>query len=139
MNKSELIEYIVEHNNITKSEADNIINIFTESVINILGEGNEISLVGFGNFKVSTISAREGRNPRTNEPLSIPAHNRPRFSAGKKLKNACNKDNKSNNKADSKKTNKKQDAQPIKKEKVNTSASKEKAGTPSKSATKKKK
>ena len=54
-------------------------------------EGKEISLIGFGNFSVSKVEAREGRNPRTGESLNIEAYNQPRFKVGAKLKAACNK------------------------------------------------
>ncbi|MBN8523248.1 MAG: HU family DNA-binding protein [Rickettsiales bacterium] len=50
----------------------------------------EISLIGFGNFSVSKIEARTGRNPRTGEELKIAAYNQPKFKAGQKLKAAVN-------------------------------------------------
>ena len=61
MNKSELIDRTAKQYNITKVEADKIINIFTSSVTSALAEGNEISLVGFGRFYSSEVPAREGR------------------------------------------------------------------------------
>lgn len=91
MNKSELINSIATQHNITKVEADKIINIFTSSVISVLGEGHEISLVGFGKFYTSKVPAREGRNPRTGEPIHIEAYVQAKFSAGQALKDACNK------------------------------------------------
>ena len=92
MNKGQLIDYIAKQHNCSKVEAEKTINIFTESVISVLGEGNEISLVGFGKFSRSNVSARAGRNPKTGEPLNIEAYVQPKFSAGEKLKAACNKD-----------------------------------------------
>jgi len=53
-------------------------------------QGKEISLIGFGNFSISKVAARSGRNPKTQEPLQIPAYNQPKFKAGQKLKNAVN-------------------------------------------------
>jgi len=53
-----------------------------------------VALVGFGNFSVSKVKARTGRNPKTGEPLKISARIQPRFSAGKSLKDACNEDKK---------------------------------------------
>ena len=90
MNKSELIDRTAKQYNITKVEADKIINIFTSSVTSALAEGNEISLVGFGRFYSSEVPAREGRNPRTGEPIHIEAYVQPKFSAGQTLKDACN-------------------------------------------------
>jgi len=75
----------------TKVEAEKTIDMFTSSVIDALGEGKEISLVGFGSFSVSKVEAREGRNPRTGDALKIAAYNRPKFKVGQKLKDAVNK------------------------------------------------
>ena len=90
MNKQEFIDHIANKHGCTKKEAEKAIDIFTSSVINALGEGKEISLVGFGNFGINKIAARKGRNPRTGLALDIPAYNQPRFKVGKKLKDACN-------------------------------------------------
>jgi len=91
MNKQEFIDHIASQHGCTKKEAEKAIDIFTSSVIEALGEGKEISLVGFGNFSVSRVEAREGRNPRTGESLNIAAYNQPKFKVGQKLKDACNK------------------------------------------------
>ena len=91
MNKSEFEKYIAEKHSITRKEASNMIDIFTSSVISALGEGNEILLVGFGNFSVSNVAARMGRNLQTGEPMQIKAYKQPRFKVGKKLKDAVNK------------------------------------------------
>ena len=53
-------------------------------------KGEKIQLVGFGTFEVTERAAREGRNPQTNEPMSIPASKAPKFKAGKALKDAVN-------------------------------------------------
>jgi len=91
MNKQEFIDHIANQHGCTKREAEKAIDIFTSSVIDALGEGKEISLVGFGNFSVSKVEARDGRNPRTGDILKIAAYNQPRFKVGQKLKDACNK------------------------------------------------
>ena len=91
MNKSEFEKYIAEKHSITQKEAGNMIDMFTSSVISALGEGNEIQLVGFGNFSVSEVAAHTGRNPNTGEALEIKAYKQPRFKVGKKLKDAVNK------------------------------------------------
>jgi len=56
-----------------------------------MGQGKEISLLGFGNFSISKVAARTGRNPRTGTALKIAAYNQPKFKVGSKLKEACNK------------------------------------------------
>jgi DNA-binding protein HU-beta len=91
MNKQEFIDHIANQHGCTKKEAEKAIDIFTSSVIEALGNGKEISLIGFGNFTVSKVEAREGRNPRTGEALKIAAYNQPKFKVGQKLKDACNK------------------------------------------------
>lgn len=91
MNKSELEKYISKKYSITQKEAGNIIDMFTSSVMSALGAGNEIQLVGFGNFSVADVAERAGRNPRTGEVLQINAYKQPRFKVGQKLKDAVNK------------------------------------------------
>lgn len=91
MNKQEFITHIADQHNCTKVEAEKAIDIFTSSVIDAMGQGKEISLVGFGNFAVHKVAARSGRNPRTGESLNIAAYNQPKFKVGQKLKDAVNK------------------------------------------------
>ena len=90
MNKADFVNYIAKQNDCTKTQAEKVIDMFTSSVIDAIGAGNEISLIGFGNFSVSAVPARSGHNPRTGQTLEIPARNQPKFKAGQKLKNACN-------------------------------------------------
>ena len=90
MNKQEFVTYIAEQNKCTKAEAEKNIDMFTSSVIEAMGKGNEISLIGFGNFSVSKVAARAGRNPRTGEALEMAAYNQPKFKVGQKLKDAVN-------------------------------------------------
>ena len=90
MNKGAFINYISEKHSCTKIEAEKTIDMFVSSAIDALGEGNEISLMGFGNFSVSKVAARDGRNPRTGEAIKINAYNQPKFKVGQKLKDAVN-------------------------------------------------
>ena len=91
MNKHEFIDHIASKHGCTKKEAEKAIDIFTSSVINALGEGKEIVLVGFGHFSVSKVAERKGRNPRTGVELRIAAYNQPKFKVGQKLKDAVNR------------------------------------------------
>jgi DNA-binding protein HU-beta len=90
MNKKDFITYVSEKHTITKAEAEKVIDMFTSSVMGALGDGNEISLLGFGNFSMSKVEARAGRNPQTGAVLQIPAYNQVRFKVGKKMKDAVN-------------------------------------------------
>lgn len=92
MNKGEFVEYIAKQHSCSKVDAEKTINMFTESVTSALGEEKDIVLVGFGKFFSSKVAARAGRNPKTGAPLNIEAYVQPKFSAGEKLKSACNKD-----------------------------------------------
>jgi DNA-binding protein HU-beta len=65
--------------------------MFTSSVIESLGQGNEISLVGFGSFSINKVAARTGHNPSNGEALEIAACNQVRFKVGQKLKDAVNR------------------------------------------------
>jgi len=91
MNKQEFIDHVAKQHNCTKVQAEKTIDMFTSSVIDALGEGKEISILGFGSFYASNIEARTGRNPRTGDALEIAAHCQPKFKVGSKLKAACNK------------------------------------------------
>lgn len=86
MTKQELVAQIAEDANITKKAAETALNSFTDNVSSALKKGDSVTLIGFGTFAVSERAARTGRNPRTNEPLQIPARKVPTFRPGKKLK-----------------------------------------------------
>ena len=90
MHKEEFSKHIAQQHNITQKAAHDVIDTFTSSVIDAMGQGKEISLIGFGNFSVSKVAARTGRNPRTGEVLKIAAYNQPKFKVGQKLKGAVN-------------------------------------------------
>ena len=91
MNKTELISSIAEKAELTKKDAEAALKAFTETVEEVLASGDKIQIVGFGTFETRERAAREGRNPRTKEPLTIPASTVPVFKAGKELKEKVNK------------------------------------------------
>ena len=90
MNKTEFVKHIAQQHSCSQVEADKIIDMFTSSVIDAMGQGKEISLIGFGSFSVQRVEAREGRNPRTGDALKIAAYNQPKFKVSQKLKDAVN-------------------------------------------------
>ena len=75
MNKSEFINCISEKHNCTKVEAEKVIE-FVSSVIDAVGPGNEISLIGFGSLSVSKMAARTAHNPIIAAELDIKAYNK---------------------------------------------------------------
>jgi DNA-binding protein HU-beta len=76
-------------------EANAVIDVFVEAIKEALSKNDEILLVGFGRFIKSKVEARNGINPKTRQPIKIPAYMQPRFKAGIKLKEACNRNKKS--------------------------------------------
>jgi DNA-binding protein HU-beta len=78
MHKEGFSKHIAQQHNVTQKAAHDVIDTFTSSVIDAMGQGNKIA-------------ARKGRNPRTGLALDIPAYNQPRFQVGKKLKDSVNK------------------------------------------------
>ena len=82
MNKGELVDAVAAKANITKKQADEIISAFLEVVTEAVANGEKITLVGFGSFERRERSEREGRNPKTNERMTIPATRVPAFSPG---------------------------------------------------------
>ena len=91
MNKTELIAAVAEKAEISKKDAEKAVKAFTDAVAEDLAKGGKVQLVGFGNFEVSERPAREGRNPRTGETMTIAASKTPKFKPGKALKDEINK------------------------------------------------
>ena len=90
MNKTELVAAIAEKTKLSKKDAEASLKAFTDVVADELKKGEKIQLVGFGTFEVSERPAREGRNPRTGETMTITASKAPKFKAGKALKDSIN-------------------------------------------------
>jgi DNA-binding protein HU-beta len=90
MNKIEFVKHVATMHDCTQIESEKALDMFVSSAISALGAGEEISLVGFGNFSVSKVAARTGRNPKTGEAIEISARNQVKFKVGQKLKDAVN-------------------------------------------------
>lgn len=88
MNKTELIAAVAAKNGISKKDADAAVNAVLDSIIAAVAGGDKVQLVGFGTFEVRERAARQGRNPRTKEPINIPASKLPVFKVGKSFKDA---------------------------------------------------
>ena len=91
MNKAELITSMAEKSQLTKKDAESALKAFIDSVQEALENGDKVQLVGFGTFETRERAAREGRNPRTKETITIPASTVPVFKAGKEFKDRVNK------------------------------------------------
>ena len=90
MTKAELVEDVAEAAELTKKDAERLVEIVFESIIETLNQGEKIELRGFGSFRVRERGARRGRNPKTGDPVSIPAKRVPYFKPGKELKELIN-------------------------------------------------
>jgi len=91
MTKAELISAVAERADLTKKDSDKAVSAVIDAITDALVEGDKVSLVGFGTFEVKDRAARKGINPRTKEPMPIPASKLPAFKAGKALKEAVAK------------------------------------------------
>lgn len=95
MNKNEFIAAVSEHKSLgaaglSKSAVGAVIDACFATIEGALKKGEEVRLVGFGNFYVSKRAATKGRNPRTGEIIQIKASRLPKFRAGKQLKDQVN-------------------------------------------------
>ena len=86
MNKAEIITSMAEKSQLTKKDAESALKAFIDSVQEALENGDKVQLIGFGTFETRERAAREGRNPRTKEAITIPASTVPVFKAGKEFK-----------------------------------------------------
>lgn len=91
VNKAELITSMAEKSQLTKKDAESALKAFIDSVQEALENGDKVQLIGFGTFETRERAAREGRNPRTKETITIPASTVPVFKAGKEFKDRVNK------------------------------------------------
>jgi len=92
MTKAELVEDVAQAAELTKKDAERLVEIVFESIIETLNQGEKIELRGFGSFRVRERGARRGRNPKTGDPVDIPAKRVPYFKPGKEMKELINEE-----------------------------------------------
>jgi len=88
MHKTDLIKEIANHTGLSQKDSGAALEAFLKTVIKALKKGDTVTLIGFGTFKVVKTAARKGRNPQTGKEITIKASKRPKFSAGKALKDS---------------------------------------------------
>ena len=89
MKKDDLVEAIMKGANLeTKKLANEVVDLFFDTITKALSRGEEVGITGFGTFKTVKRAARMGINPKTGEKIQIAAATKPKFSAGKGLKDA---------------------------------------------------
>jgi DNA-binding protein HU-beta len=90
MNSSELASVVAEAHGISKAQAQAILNSVLKSIVEAAASDDEVSLAGFGKFKVKASPEREGRNPSNGETMKIAASRKLSFSPAKGVKDALN-------------------------------------------------
>jgi integration host factor subunit beta len=91
MTKADLVETVAKEAEMTKKDAEQLVEIIFDSIVGTLNKGEKIELRGFGSFRVRERDARKGRNPKTGEAVNIPAKRVAYFKPGKELKELINK------------------------------------------------
>ncbi|MBX3289466.1 MAG: integration host factor subunit beta [Acidobacteria bacterium] len=90
MTKADLVEKVAAEADMTKKDAEQLVEIVLESIVDSLNAGEKIELRGFGSFRVRERNSRKGRNPKTGEAVDIPAKRVAYFKPGKELKELIN-------------------------------------------------
>ncbi len=90
MTKADLVERVARESDMTKKDAEQLIEIIFDSITGTLNKGEKIELRGFGSFRVRERNSRKGRNPKTGESVDIPAKRVAYFKPGKELKELIN-------------------------------------------------
>lgn len=90
MTKADLVEIVAKEADMTKKDVEQLVEIIFDSIVSTLNKGEKIELRGFGSFRVRERNARKGRNPKTGEPVEIPAKRVAYFKPGKDLKDIIN-------------------------------------------------
>ena len=90
MNKTDLINVVNAETKIAKKDVDAVVTAAIKAITDALKQGDKVALIGFGTFEVKATAAREGRNPKTGETITIPAAKKPAFAASKVLKDEVN-------------------------------------------------
>ena len=89
MNKAGLVEAVMKAAGFeTKVHAEKAVEAVFDTIVKTMARGEEVAITGFGTFRVAKRAARQGRNPKTGETIQIKASTKPKFRAGKLLKEA---------------------------------------------------
>jgi DNA-binding protein HU-beta len=90
MNKNDLIDSLVEEHELTRAFARDLVDSVFRSIADAARNGEEVSIFGFGKFRVTERGARKGRNPQTGEAIKIAASKRLKFEPASAMKSALN-------------------------------------------------
>ena len=90
MNKNDLIQSLTEEHDLTRTFARDLVETVFQSITAAVKDGEEVSIFGFGKFRVAERAARKGRNPQTGEAIKIRASKRLKFEPARAMKTALN-------------------------------------------------
>ena len=90
MTKADLVEEVSKKSELSKKDAEVIVQTVLDSIVGSLKGGEKVELRGFGSFRLRERASREGRNPKTGEKVFVPAKKVPYFKPGKELKELIN-------------------------------------------------
>lgn len=88
MNKTQLVDAIAQEAGLTKVEARRALDAVLKVTVDTLRKGDDVSIIGFGSFKVTERNSRKGLNPRTGERIEIPARRVVKFRPGSAIEDA---------------------------------------------------
>ncbi len=92
MTKADLVEQVVKVADVSKKDAETVVNTVFASIVEALQRDDKIELRGFGSFRVRRRRSRQGRNPKTGDRVAVPEKRIPYFKPGKELKDLINGD-----------------------------------------------
>ncbi|MFQ5739555.1 MAG: integration host factor subunit beta [Acidobacteriota bacterium] len=90
MTKAELVDEVAKNSDLSKKDAEVIVQTVLDSIVASLKTGEKVELRGFGSFRLRERASRQGRNPKTGERVHVPAKKVPYFKPGKDLKELIN-------------------------------------------------
>jgi integration host factor subunit beta len=90
MTKADLVDEVSKNSDLSKKDAETIVQTVLDSIVDSLKSGGKVELRGFGSFRLRERSPRQGRNPKTGKTVYVPAKKVPYFKAGKELKALIN-------------------------------------------------
>ena len=88
MNKQAIVDRVSDQVGLTKVQSEQVVDVVIDSIVETLKQGKEVSIAGLGIFATKTRAARQARNPRTGETISVPSMRVPKFRPAKALKDA---------------------------------------------------
>ena len=90
MNKAEIVSHVAAETSTTRADAERTVGAVFSAISDALARDEPVAIAGFGKFDVRRRPARQGRNPRTGEPVAVPASKMPSFRPAKALRDAVN-------------------------------------------------